>query len=123
MINHIQVLEYSTDVLNIATIALLVSVPFQIIGQVIVFIGVYREEHIESNWFHRMFAFCDSTILGKLLLGLCVSSPVLLIFVANILIAPNNLVAAISMALIPWILCPIYSIVELRGGRKYPHSR
>jgi hypothetical protein len=121
--NLFQALQNAWHPETVATIALLVSVPFQTIGQIIAFIGAYREEHIESNWFHRVFAFCDSTILGKLPLGLSVSSPVLIIFGAIIIALPSSLVTALSMALIPWILCPVFTIVELRVERKYPNSR
>jgi hypothetical protein len=47
----------------------------------------------------------------------------LIIFGAIIIALPSSLVTALSMALIQWILCPVFTIVELRVERKYPNSR
>ena len=105
-------------VIAVALYPLLLSVPFQIVAHILLFIGKMRTEHIESNIFHRAFEFCEKTVAGRVLLGLALFSPTLLIFVTAAFLCPGHIVATL-----PWLLSSLAPLLELRYQRRYTNGQ
>ncbi len=115
-------LQASFAFVDAYVIAVLIGLPFQITGQIIVWVGAYRSEHVPSNRFHRAFAFCDGTLVGKALLWLCLCSTALSVFAAVLWVSSGNLVDALFYSTIPYAFAPVLGSVMLRFERWYPNS-
>jgi hypothetical protein len=107
----------------VVLVAVLASFPFQVLGHILVFVGTYRTEHKESNWFHRMFAFCDSTWKGRSLLWLCICSPMILVFGASLVLLDGSYLSALLSATLPWSFCALLALEQLKIERRYRQSR
>ena len=109
-------------VIAVALYPLLLSVPFQIVAHILLFIGKMRTEHIESNIFHRAFEFCEKTVAGRVLLGLALFSPTLLIFVTATFLCPGHILDTLIIATLPWVLISLTPLVELKLQRRYANG-
>ncbi|NWF95805.1 MAG: hypothetical protein HXY34_06650 [Candidatus Thorarchaeota archaeon] len=97
---------------------LLVALPFYLTALTLLFVGRMRTEHLHDNIFHRLFDFCESTTLGRVIGGSALFSPTIIVMVGTAIVCPADMLDGAMFATLPWLVFSLTALAELRYQRR-----
>lgn len=111
------------DIPITVAIGVIIGLPLYIAAYLILSAGFSESENDTSNWRHRALSFYDETIVGKILMLLCLFAPTIGVFITNILVNPNECAQAGVFAMMPWgMACPFIPLDKLSAARLQPQE-